>query len=403
MLDRVPNEPSAAERETRAAELIGRARELIPLLDRTGDRIERERCIPDDVLDALHDARMFRLLIPRSLDGEEVEPAVLFEVIEAIAQGDASVGWCMGQGSGVSMGAAYLKPEIAQIVFGDKRAVVATGPHNNAAKAMICDGGYHATGTWGFASGSPQAAWMYGHCRVHDRDGKMRLNASGEPLEYRTMIVPKSSVAMADDWNVMGLKGTGSVSYSMTDLFVPDDLTFTRESDTERREAGPLYRFSMFNMFGIGFSGAALGIARRALDDFIKLAMTKKPYAATTLLADNNQIQSQVGLSEARLQSSRIYVIETFRKLYKAIEQGLRFNQQMRIANRIVTCYAIQQAREVMNFVYHAAGATAIFETNPFERRFRDLNTVTQQGQGQYSNFEALGQTLMGRTASRQT
>jgi hypothetical protein len=131
--------------------------------------------------------------------------------------------------------------------------------------------------------------------------------------------------------------------------------------------------------------------------------MTKKPYAATTLLADNNQIQSQVGLSEARLQSSRIYVIETFRKLYEAVEQGLRFNQQMRIANRIVTCYAIQQAREVMNFVYHAAGATAIFETNPFERRFRDLNTVTQQGQGQYSNFEALGQTLMGRTANRQT
>ena len=68
-----------------------------------------------------------------------------------------------------------------------------------------------------------------------------------------------------------------------------------------------------------------------------------------------------------------------------------------------VSCYAIQQAREVMNFVYHSAGATAIFESNPFERRFRDLHTVTQQGQGQYSNFESLGQTLMGRTATRQT
>ena len=217
------------------------------------------------------------------------------------------------------------------------------------------------------------------------------------------MLFPKSSATMIDVWNVMGLNGTGSDSYSVKDLFVPADFSFTRESDTERREAGPLYRFSMFNMFGVGFSGVALGIARRALDDFIKLALTKKPYGATMLLCDNNTVQSQVGLSEARLQSSRSYVIETYRQLYQAVAQGLRFTPEMRIANRAVTCYAIQQAREVMNFVYHAAGATAIFESNPFERRFRDLHTVTQQGQGQFSNFENLGATLMGRTGARQT
>jgi alkylation response protein AidB-like acyl-CoA dehydrogenase len=403
MLDRVPNQPSAAEQEARADELIGRARELIPLLDRAGDRIERERRIPDDVLDALHDARMFRLLIPQSLDGEEVEPATLFEVIEQIAQGDASVGWCMGQGSGVSMGAAYLKPAIAQTVFGDKRAVVATGPHNNAARAVVCDGGYRATGSWGFASGSPLAAFMYGHCRVHDRDGTMRLNADGQPLDYRTMIVPKASVALADDWNVMGLKGTGSISYSMTDLFVPDDFTFTRESDAERREAGPLYRFSMFNMFGVGFAGVALGLARRALDEFIKLAMVKKPYGVPTLLCDSGAIQSGVGQAEARLQSSRTYVIATYRRLYAAVAKGLRFTPEMRIANRLVTCHAIQQARDVMDFVHHSAGATAIFENTPFERRFRDMHTVTQQGQGQFSNYEQLGMTLLGKQPTRQT
>jgi alkylation response protein AidB-like acyl-CoA dehydrogenase len=403
MLDRVPNEPSATDRERRAAELIGRARELVPLIERSSDRIERERRIPSDVLDPLHDARLFRLLIPRSCDGEEVEPATLFQVIEQIAQGDGSVGWCIGQGSGVSMTAAYVKPEVARTVLGDKRAVVATGPNNLKSTALVCDGGYRVTGEWGFASGSPHAAWMLGHAAVLEPDGQPRLGPNGKPLELRTFIFPKSSAHMNDDWNVMGLKGTGSVSYSVNDLFVADDFSFTRESDEDRRESGPLYRFSMFNMFGVGFSGVALGIARRALDDFIKLAMVKQPYAATALLADNNTIQSQVGLSEARLQSSRTYVIETYRRLYQSVAQGLRFDANMRIANRIVTCYAIQQAREVMNFVYHAAGATAIFESNPFERRFRDLNTVTQQGQGQYSNFEALGQTLMGRASSRQT
>src|SRR5689334_498998 len=211
MLDRLPGERSAAERERRAVELIGRARELIPLLDRAGERIERERAIPADVLDALHDARLFRLLLPRSCDGEEVEPATLFEVLEAIAQGDASVGWCISQGSGASTGAAYLKPQIANTVFGDKRAVVATGPNNTTAKALVCDGGYRVTGEWGFASGSNHAAWLYGHSTICEPDGKPRLGPNGKPLELRTMVFPKSSATMADDWKVMGLKGTGSV------------------------------------------------------------------------------------------------------------------------------------------------------------------------------------------------
>jgi alkylation response protein AidB-like acyl-CoA dehydrogenase len=367
----------------------------------TGDRIERERRIPDDVLDALHDARLFRLLIPRSCDGEEVEPATLFEVTEAIAQGDASVAWCLGQASGVSMTAAYVNPEVARTVLSDKRAVMACGPNTPKPKAIVCEGGYRVTGEWGFASGSQHAAWMLGHSTVCEPDGTPRLGADGKPLELRSMIFPRASAAMNDDWNVMGLKGTGSVGYAVKDLFVPADFSFTRESDADRREPGPLYRFSMFNIFGVGFSGVALGIARRALDDFIKLAITKKPYASPTLLCDNNTIQAQVGLSEARLQSSRSYVIENYRNFYRAVAQGMRFTPEMRMANRIMTCYAIQQAREVMNFVYHAAGATAIYESNPFERRFRDLHTVTQQGQGQYANFELLGQIMMGRTPSR--
>jgi alkylation response protein AidB-like acyl-CoA dehydrogenase len=353
------------------------------------------------VLEALHEARLFRLLIPRSCEGEEVEPATLFQVTEAIAQADASVAWCIGQASGVSMAAAYLKPEVARTIMGDQRAVVACGPHRPGPSAIVCDGGYRVTGEWNFASGSGHSAWLLGHSTVCNPDGTPRLGPDGNPLEYRSMAFPKSSATMHDDWDVMGLKGTGSVSYSVEDLFVPEDFSFTRESDADRREQGPLYRFSMFNMFGVGFSGVALGIARRALDDFIKLAMTKKPFGATMLLCDNNTIQSQVGLSEARLQSSRSYIIETYRQFYASVAQGLRFTPEMRIANRIMTCYAIHQAREVMNFVYHAAGATAIFEKNPFERRFRDLHTVTQQGQAAYSNFESLGQTLMGRTPAR--
>jgi len=396
MLNRVSTDNSAAT-------LLERARQLQPLIEGAADRIEKEREIPAGVLAALHDSRLFRMLIPRSCDGEELEPAAFFEVMEAIATADASVAWCIGQGSGVSMAAAYLKPEVAHEIFGAPDAVVASGPPDRNSKAIVVDGGYRVTGTWTFASGSRHAQWLGGHSTVCERDGSPRLDADGEPLEQRTMLFPKSSATMTDVWQVIGLKGTGSDNYSVKDLFVPADYTFTRELAADRRESGPLYRFSIFNMFGVAFSAVALGIARKVLDDFIKLAKEKVPFTSTALLRDNGQIQSQVGLSEARLQASRTYVLETFRTLYAQVAAGGSLTHEQRINNRIVTTYAIQQAREVVNFAYHAGGATAIFESNPFERRFRDLHTVTQQGQGHYSNFEALGQTLLGTPPSRRT
>jgi alkylation response protein AidB-like acyl-CoA dehydrogenase len=395
MLNRVSTES--------AATLLERARELQPLLEGAADRIEKEREIPADVLAALHEARLFRMLIPHSCDGEELEPAAFFEVMEAIAMADASVAWCIGQGSGVSMAAAYLKPEIAREIFGAPDAVVASGPPDRNSKAVIVDGGYRVTGNWTFASGSRHAQWLGGHSTVCERDGSPRLGPDGKPLEQRTMLFPKASAVMTDVWQVMGLKGTGSDNYSVKDLFVPEEYTFTRELAADRRESGPLYRFSIFNMFGVAFSAVALGIARKVLDDFIKLAKEKVPFTSTALLRDNGQVQSQVGLSEVRLQASRTFVLDTFRRLYAQVASGDSLTHEQRINNRVVTTYAIQQAREVVNFAYHAAGATAIFESNPFERRFRDLHTVTQQGQGHYSNFEALGQTLLGTPPSRRT
>jgi alkylation response protein AidB-like acyl-CoA dehydrogenase len=392
-------EPTPSERGQRGEELIGRARELIPLLDRVGDRVDCERGIPEDVLDTLHDANLFRLLIPRSCGGEEVEPATHFQVLEAVAQGDASVAWCIGQASGVSIAAAYLKREAAQAVFGDRRAIAASGPNNPKATAVVCDGGYRVNGEWTFASGSMHSSWLCGHSTVCERDGQARLGSDGKPLAQVTMIFPKSSAVVTDVWDVMGLRGTASNNFAAKDLFVPADFSFTRDSDQDRREQGPLYAFSIFNMFGLGFSAVALGIARRALDEFIKLAVSKTPYGGTSRLSDNNVIQSQVGLSDARLQSSRTYVMETYQGLYRAAAGGACFDHAKRVALRTSTCYAIHQAREVMNFVYHAAGATAIFKSNPFERRFRDLHTLTQQGQAAFSNFEAHGQTLMGQTS----
>ena len=385
----------------RGAELIERAQALAPLIEGAADRIEADREIPAPVLDALHDARLFRMLLPRSCGGEEVEPATFFLVMEQIAMADASVAWCMSQGSGVSMAAAYLDPKIAHELFGDPRAVVATGAPSAGAKAIAVDGGYRVTGHWMFASGSKHSHWLGGHSTLCEADGKPRLGPDGRPLEQRTMLFPKSSARMIDVWQVIGLRGTGSDDYEVKDLFVPEAYSFTRESDADRREHGPLYRFSIFNMFGMGFCAVALGIARTVLDDFIRLAKEKIVYATPMLMRDSSSVQGQVGLAEARLQAARSYVLDSYDQLYEHAARGESLTQEQRVAARGVTCYAIHTAREVVDYAYHAAGATAIFEQNPFERRFRDLHTVTQQSQGHFANFEAFGQALLGLTPAR--
>lgn len=394
MLDRTPSK--ARVRDGHNAGLIERARALAPVVAAAADRVERDREIPSDILEAMHAARLFRMLIPRSIGGEEVEPAIFFHVMEAIATADASVAWCLGQNSGVSMSAAYLDPAVARELFGDPRATVATGAPSPSAKAIVTDGGYRVSGHWRFASGSRHSHWLGGHATVCEPDGSPRLGPNGKPIEQRTMYFPKSKAKITDTWQVIGLRGTGSDDYEVGDLFVPQAYSFTRESDADRRESGPLYRFSIFNMFGMAFCAVALGIARSVLTDFIALAKGKTPHSQVLLLANNNHIQINIGHSEARLGAARAYVLDYYAQLYEQASSGQTISYAQRIAGRGVTCFAIQQAREVVDFVYHAAGATAIFERNPYERRFRDLHTVTQQSQAHLTNFEALGQWLLG-------
>jgi len=395
MLNRRPT-VTAAERERRGAELVERAQALVPMIAAAAGRIEQAREIPPDVLEAMHDARLFRMLIPRSIGGEEVEPATFFHVMEAIASADASVAWCLGQNCGVSMSAAYLDPRVAHELFGDPRATVATGAPSPGAKAIVTDGGYRVTGHWHFASGSRHSHWLGGHATICEPDGSPRLGPNGKPLEQRTMYFPKSKAKITDTWQVIGLRGTGSDDYEVSDLFVPAAYSFTRESNEDRRETGALYRFSIFNMFGMAFCAVALGIARTVLDDFIRLAKKKTPHSQVQLLANNNFIQINIGRSQAGLGAARAYVLDYYARLYEQATAGKLISYFERVAGRGVTCFAIQQAREVVDFVYHAAGATAVFERNPYERRFRDLHTVTQQSQAHMTNFEALGQILLG-------
>jgi alkylation response protein AidB-like acyl-CoA dehydrogenase len=394
----VLKEAPAAPAETAGKKIDYRARvqALAPLIAASAEAIDRDRELPAALVEGLIDNGLFRLLLPRSLGGAELLPPEYVPIVEDIARLDASVAWCINQNSGCSMTAAYLAPEAAKAIFGGPRGILAWGPGPGEARAV--PGGYRVTATWAFASGSHHASWLGCHTPVVAPDGKPLLDKGGNQV-VRTMLFPKSSTKFTDIWHTLGLRGTGSDQFGVTDLFVPEAYSLhapSRGGDAVRREQGLLYAFSNLLLYAAGFAGVALGIARSTLESFVELARDKIPRGARVTMRDNHMTQFQVAHAEARLASARSYLMRSLEQTTEAAAGRGHLTLDERMTIRLAASFAIEQSVEVVDMLYQAAGATAIFNANPFERRFRDVHTVAQQLQGRQEHFETVGQYLMG-------
>jgi alkylation response protein AidB-like acyl-CoA dehydrogenase len=378
--------------------VIARAAAVSAAVAAASDEIEAGRRLPPALLDRLHEAELFRLLLPRSSNGIETDPVTFFHVIETIARADASTAWCLSQAGGCAMSAAYLDLPVAHAIFGnDPRAVLAWGPGPKV-RAVECDGGYKVTGVWAFASGGRHATWLGAHCPIFAADGWPRLEANGVQ-EERTMLVRSQDVEWTDIWNTVGLRGTASDQFALNDFFVRSDHSITREFDRECRESGPLYRMGNGTCYQVGFAGVACGIARAALDEFVDLAKNKIIRGGKTPIRDNAVVQSGLAQAEVNLRAARGFVLQSMAEIWKYLCAGSMITVEQRITVRMAATNAIHRSREAVDFAYHAAGATSIFENHPLERRFRDIHTVTQQLQGRASHFETVGAWMMGADA----
>jgi indole-3-acetate monooxygenase len=371
-----------------ASDLRQAARDLAPRIAAASEQIERDQRIPAALTSATVEAGLFKMLVPRSLGGSELPLSVFSEVLEEIAKADASTAWCLSQNAGVSVLAACLPREGAQEVFGPADSVLAGG--HGAAKAVRVGGGYRLTGQWNFGSGLHQATWLRATCDLVDESGRPLLEhrARGSLI----LFFPVGDARIDEVWRVSGLKGTGSDSYSVADLFVPEK----RAVQKQPLEPGPLYVFGSNNVFATGFASVALGIARATLDALLDLAVNKRPRGVNGVLREQPVVQSQVAQAEASLRSARAFLHETIAAAWQAAESEGRLSLERRSLLRLATTFAIQRSAEVVDTAYHTAGATAIFESNAFERRFRDMHAVTQQMQARQDHYETVGKYFLG-------
>jgi alkylation response protein AidB-like acyl-CoA dehydrogenase len=370
---------------------LARARALGPLIDAVADEIERSQDIPEPLISHIHETKLWRLLLPRSAGGEQVEPWVYLDAVEEISRHDGSLGWNMFVGNSAALIAPFIPLEAAKAIWGDPRGGVAWGPPSPH-RATAVPGGYRVSGDSHFASGFRQATWAGVHCQVVEPDGKLRLNRFGRPT-VRTLLFPKSHARPIHDWNTIGMRGTASEGFSVQDVFVPENFSGTREDPTLRRDRGKLYAFTMQGLYATGVAAVALGIARAMLDAFRALAADKTPRNLGRL-ADSPVVQSETARREAELGASRAYLAATLHAIWDRADDVTPIGAEDRARLRLACSHAIEAALFVADWTYKQAGTSAIFLGTPFERRFRDIHTLSQQIQSRDAHFEAVGRVM---------
>ena len=378
---------------TNAAKLLAWIRSTATDITTWAESAEKQGRLPPALLSALHEAGMFRLLLPRWLGGSQLDPAGFVAVMEALAAADASTAWCVCQAAGCSVAAGYLDREAAATVFGSSRSVLAWGP-DSGTHAMVVQGGYVVSGNWSYVSGIHHADWLGGSCRVFNPDGTPRLTPAGSP-ETRTMLFPAAHGAVTEVWNTVGLRATGTDSFSVNELFVPAEFSFAREDVSTRRDPAPLYSFAHASIFAAGFAGVVLGIARGTLDAFVSVAQKKTPLGRERALRDSPLTQGQIARCEARYSAARAFLISTLERGWEEATAGCELSTATKTAVRLATSHAFSEASALVDIAYHSAGIDAVFIGSGFERRLRDMHTATQQFQGREDHYETVGRALL--------
>lgn len=366
---------------------------LLPRIEAAADEIERERRLPRPLVDAIAEAGLFRMSMPRTLGGSETDPLTRLGVIEQIARVDASVAWCVEIGSGTAyMMAGWLGEDVArQILCGSPYDVVSGTATVAAGRAIAVPGGYRVSGRWPWGSGCTHATWLSGGCVIMDGD-QPRRGADGAPI-VRSAVFPKAQAEIIDTWQSLGLRGSGSHDFAVDDIFVPAERTFSLLADPPA-QPGPYFAFPGIYLSSAG--ALALGVGRAAVDALVELAAQKTPNRSTTLLRERPMVQSQVARAEALISSARAFLHSAVGEVWQTALDGVSVGERPRALYRLAITNAVQASVEAVDLCFALAGGSAVYARNPFERQFRDIHTLAQHAALAPPTLEPAGRMLLG-------
>ncbi len=369
------------------------AKRLVPQVLAAREECERLRHVPAPMVEALAEAGLLQMFLPRSMGGPELPPLVVFRVIEEISRADGSIGWCVMIATAVSSSTGGLDAAVGRGIAGCPADARLAGSIRPLGRARPVDGGYRIDGRWDFASGVNHARWLMAPCVLWDGDKPMR-GPAGAPMA-RIFWVPAESATILDTWRVLGLRGTGSHDFSIADVFVPE--SHSSAMGALPIEKGILYHPRLhLSWIWTATAANAMGIARGALDAFAELASTKSSTMSTALLRDRPLVQARVAEAEAILSAARAYVQTAVGDLWVRAGQGESDLDAAIVQARLAITHGMHEAARCVDIVFHAAGTNAVYERNPLERHFRNIHVAVQHAAGLPAHMEAAGKALLG-------
>ena len=361
---------------------------LVPEIKNRVSEITDSRQIPIDLIHKMADGGLFRLYVPKSVGGHEVSFVEFLKLVSLIAQADASVAWCFNQNNVLATTSGFMHKSLAEKIWSDPRAILSNGPPISP-NAIPVEGGYNLSGRWNFSSGSRHATWALAIAPISGRIGS---NGS-DSKEMRDMFIPNNEVDWVDTWDVNGLRGTGSFSFTVNDKFVPEENTYVLGGPPVAE--GPLYLFSRTLLFCAGFATTALGAARSSIDSLIGDTSTRTPQ-------DQNKLSLQpfthreLGQAEAIWRSANSYLNEAVEELWDQAINDRKLQEKSRVNLRLASTHAIREAVRVTDIIYNLSGSTAIFESTPIQRKSQDVRAISQQIQGRMAHYDTAGQFFLG-------
>lgn len=339
---------------------------ITPLIEENAEQGEEIGRVPDEAAEALRATGAFKIGIPRELGGYEFSPRQVIDTIAKVSYADASAGWAfMAVQMVTGTTAAYLGPEAVSELYpdvGNGGYPLIAGQGTKLGTAVRADGGYRISGRWHFASGISMATHIHTAAFCAE---------TGEALVFT---LPKDQARTIDNWDVMGLRATGSHDYTCEDLFVPESHAY-RIATTEIRHGGTIYRMGLANMAGVCHTGWALGVGRRMLDEMKALAVKKT--GGPNASVDTQQFYAEYGEAEAKLRAARAWAIEVWADNEATLDRGELLDTEQETLTRLMlnnTTWSVHAAGQT---VYKWAG-TAALRQGVLQRFFRDLHAGTQ-------------------------
>ncbi|MFX1767102.1 acyl-CoA dehydrogenase family protein [Paraburkholderia sp. A1RI-2L] len=381
-----------------AAELIARAHALAPMLAERGDAAEAAGRIPAQTIADMQAAGFFKVLQPKRYGGYELEPQTFFEIQMALARGCMATAWVYGVVGVHNWQLALFDERAQQDVWGKDPATLIASTYMPVGKVTPVEGGFRLSGHWKFSSGSELCEWVFLGALVPPA-------RAGEPPEYRTFLLPKSDYKIERDWDVLGLRATGSHDIVVNDVFVPEYRTHKAVDGMMGTSPGlalndaPLFRLPFAQIFVRAVCTACIGALQGAVDDFRAYATNRVSANSGAKTADDTGAQSACANAAVAIDEMQVLLRRNFDELLAGVQGGPEVSIERRVHFRYQSAQVAERCAQAANALLRYAGGNGIYRRNPLVRRFLDLHAARAHYANNLDRFgQNLGAVMLGRT-----